>query len=235
MGRIARKRLGRGVYHVFNRAWERRQILATGADKQSFLDLLVRYAAAESLTVYHYSVMPNHYHLAVEAMEPAALSRWIGKVQRRYSLKHHQLHGGEGPLWQARFKSVLVDKEGYLGRLGRYIERNALRARIAGVNHPWDYAWCSASCYVLGAPDRLVAASAHPFWQSLGGSDESRREGFANFLRSGDEAREDELVFRDAAQVIGGRDFRSRVGWAAGRPTARRRGRPRKGGGELSC
>jgi len=34
------------------------------------------------------------------------------------------------PIWQGRYKSVIVQKANYLSRLGRYIELNPVRAGI---------------------------------------------------------------------------------------------------------
>ena len=62
---------------------------------------------------------------------------------------------GSGPLWVRRFRSILVQKEGYLERLGRYIERNGLRAGLVE-ERPWEYRFCSAGAYVDGKDDGLV-------------------------------------------------------------------------------
>ncbi len=65
-------------------------------------------------------------------------------------------------MWQGRFRSVTVQKEGYLGRLGRYIERNPVRAGIADT--PWGYGFSSAAFYVgRRKDDPFVVLSDHPF------------------------------------------------------------------------
>jgi len=161
MGRVPRNRLGRGVFHVMNRSINRRWILEDDADRQFFVDLLVRFRAGYALNVYHWAVMSNHFHLAVETLTLPDLSSYVGKVTRRFSTYHHRRYGGCGPLWVPRFKSVLVQKEGYLGRLGRYIERNGLRAGAVRTT-PWEYRFCSAAAYVSGRNDGLASPRRPP-------------------------------------------------------------------------
>ena len=48
-----------------------------------------------------------------------------------------------GGLWSGRFKSTLIDSQGYLGTCIRYVELNPVRAGI--VRRTADYAWSSAS------------------------------------------------------------------------------------------
>ena len=226
MGRIARHRLGRGVYHVLNRSLDGRWVLDDARAKRAFLDLAVRFAESERVTVYHWALMSNHYHLAVETLDIATLTRWLGLVQSRFSLWYHRQYGGKGPLWQRRFRSVLVEKSGYLGRLGRYSERNPVRAGIC--EKPWDYPWSSARAYVAGEPDALITPDAHPFWLSMGATNPERQACFAAWLLDESERHADEKLFHEGPPVIGSKSFLANARQANGRPQARPRGRPRK-------
>ncbi len=64
-------------------------------------------------------LMSNHFHLAVEVDRVEDLSYYQGQVCRRYIMDYHQRDGGSGYLWQGRFRSMLIEKAGYLERLGR--------------------------------------------------------------------------------------------------------------------
>ena len=185
MGRIGRRRLGRGVFHVFNRALDRRRVLADEADKQALLDQLARFAAERDCVVYHWCLMSNHFHLAVEALRVADLIYVVGQACRRFALLHHRRHGGCGYLWQGRFRSVLVQKAGYLGRLGVYIERNPLAAHVPGVSAASDYRWSSARAYVLGTADPLVDVAAHPEWAASGAEEAARQACYARLSQGG--------------------------------------------------
>jgi REP element-mobilizing transposase RayT len=98
--------MGRGVYHVFNRG------LNDALDRNFFVDLLRRLRNGFRLNVYHYVVMSNHFHLAVEVLDSRELSSYVGGVCSMYSRHWHRKNGGgHGPIWQGRFKSVVVQTE----------------------------------------------------------------------------------------------------------------------------
>ena len=164
MSRVPRRRLGGGVFHVINRAINRQWIFEEDEDKKAFLNLLVERARFYQLTVYHWAIMSNHYHLAAEFLRIEDLSAYIGKAQSLYCGYYHKKRDGAGTVWQGRFKSVVVQKEDYLNQLGRYIELNPVRAGI--VETPRDYRWSSARAYVLGEKDPLVKPSCHPIYNS---------------------------------------------------------------------
>jgi putative transposase len=208
-----------------NRGIDGRWIVETDTDKGFLRDLLIRFKADFDINVYHWAVLSSHFHLAIETLSTTDLSAYVGKVCRRYTLYHHDKHGGSGPLWVRRFQSVLVQKQGYLPRLGRYIERNGLRAGLTG--QPWQYTFCSAGAYIKGADDGLVEVNRHPIWGDLSRRQHKRRRAYAAFL--GDEAasQQDEPEFRSSAQVIGDEAFLANARRVNGRPTARGRGRPR--------
>jgi len=171
--------------------------------------------------------MSNHFHLAIEVMKTTDLSNYIGKVCRRYSMLWHSTHGGKGTIWQGRFKSILVEKEGYLERLGRYIERNPLRAQIENINYPWEYEWSSARYYGLGESDKLISGIEHPFWHRMGNSDEERRDRYRKYLMSEVERADDEALFRGHSPVIGNQSFKSIIQQRNDRLTSRKAGYPR--------
>ena len=124
MPRIPRRRLGPGVFHVMNRGLDRRWIFNSDEDKQWFVEELVNQRKHFQVHIYHWVIMSNHFHLAIESLKIEDLSAYIGNVCERYTQNIHKKHGGIGLLWQGRYKSKVVQKEGYLNRLGRYIERN---------------------------------------------------------------------------------------------------------------
>jgi len=226
MGRVPRNRLGPGVFHVLNRGINGQWIVETDTDKAFFRDLLVRFKRDFRINVYHWAVMSSHFHLAAETVSIGDLSAYVGKVCRRYALYHHGKYGGSGPLWVRRFRSILVQKEGYLQRLGRYIERNGFRAGIVS-QRPWDYTFCSAGAYVGGRDDGLVEVARHPIWDDLSVKHRKQRRSYAAFLLDEEGSLEDETVFRSAGRVIGDEVFMANTRRAKGRTTSRGRGRPR--------
>jgi putative transposase len=210
---------------VINRALDRRFIFADDEAKKLFLERLAHGGKSHEVTVYHWVIMSNHFHLAVEARQVSALARFLAEATRQYSQLHHRRHGGSGPLWERRFKSILVQKSGYLGKLGRYIERNPVRAGM--VEQAWDYPWSSARAYLTDQSDALVRPAESDFYQSMGETSEDRIGAYTQYLLTPQERADDETLFRSRAAVIGDDTFRANLSLQAGRLTARRVGRPR--------
>ncbi len=102
MARIARHKLGRGVFHIYNRAVDRHWIFSQEEDKEYFLSLLIRFVTPYPITIYHWAIMSNHFHIAAEALDINDLIKWLSKVSRGYTLYYHKNNGTTGLLWQDR-------------------------------------------------------------------------------------------------------------------------------------
>jgi putative transposase len=68
--------------------------------------------------------------------------RWFTVTHtQRWHAHHHT--AGAGPVYQGRFKSFLVQNEGHFLTVARYVERNALRAKLVtrAANWQWSSLW----------------------------------------------------------------------------------------------
>ncbi len=73
-------------------------------------------------------------------------------------------------LWEDRFKSSVVESDGYLLACYRYVEFNPVRAGL--VRDPGDYAWSSYAYRALGGEDVLI--QDHDIYLALGKTAEAR-------------------------------------------------------------
>jgi putative transposase len=209
------------MYHIFNRGSAKRDIFHNREDYQRFIEILSRYARDHELHVYHWALMPNHYHLLVELNCPERLSSIMAGIGRSYVHYHHRVHESVGHLWQGRFKSQPIEKGRYLLSCGRYIERNPVKASI--VNFAEDYFYSSAAYYVFGRPDGLTQED--PLFRSFGELPDQRREGYTEFMR--DFSREEDLLFENLEFPRGSDEFLCRLIRKRGLYLPRRTGRPR--------
>ena len=87
--------------------------------------------------------MPNHWHLLLWPRKDGDLSdvlRWITVTHtQRWHAHHHT--AGTGPVYQGRFKSFPVQNDAHFLTVARYVERNALRAKL--VTRAEDWQWSS--------------------------------------------------------------------------------------------
>jgi putative transposase len=86
--------------------------------------------------------------------------------------------GRTGALFEGRFRSCIVDSQGYFLRCQRYIEMNPVRAKM--VAHPAQYPWSSYRVNAEGRASDFVVP--HPEYGALGSSDEQRRERYRSLF-----------------------------------------------------
>lgn len=85
-----------------------------------------------------YCIMPTHIHLLVKQLYLNGISIFMNNVLNSYSRFFNTSHGRKGPLYEGRFKSVLVKDDSQLLHLSRYIHLNPVSAGI--VERPDDWA-----------------------------------------------------------------------------------------------
>lgn len=214
MGRISRLKAGRGVYHIYNRALNSTWILASPEERDRFLKILSYHIKRYPILVYHYCIMSDHFHLVLDG-DIHDISNFIAGCSSTYSKSWHFYHGGNGPLWQGRFKSILVQKELYLNRLGRYVEQNPLRAGMDSLVKAEDYKWSSAAAYVSGTPDFLVEPEKHPYRLNWGTSSGECGKNYAEYLKLPDP--DDSPLFRGIASCLGDEKFKASQAFSNGR------------------
>ncbi len=119
------------AYHVMTCGHNREVLFADPEDHRYFLGLLERYRRRYGFRLYHYCLMTNHLHLLVQPDDPRRLSALMAGLLLAYVRYVNRRSGFVGHLVQGRFKSPLIQREGYWLSCGRYTERNPLAAGLA--------------------------------------------------------------------------------------------------------
>jgi len=132
-------------YHITARGNRREKIFYSPRDKEVFLKRLKEMLIKYTMTCHAYCLMDNHYHLFIKTTKPN-LSRGIHYLNSSYTNWFRNKHQIIGPLFQGRFKSILVDADNYALILSAYIHLNPLRAGI--INQLEDYPWSSYLDYL---------------------------------------------------------------------------------------
>ncbi|MEK0267586.1 hypothetical protein QT383_16945 [Stenotrophomonas rhizophila] len=140
-------------------------------------------------------------------------------------------HVRSGTLLEGRFKSCLVDSDGYLLMVHRYIELNPVRAAM--VAFPEEYRWSSVRVY-LGLEHNPML-TPHPCYTLLGPTPEARANAYSEWLRASIQPDERERIVIYVAQerALGSPRFQDMVGRALQRSVVcRPAGRPVKETGD---
>ena len=91
-----------------------------------------------------YCIMDSHYHLILENSS-GRMSDFFRQLNGNFGMIYRKLHGEEGYVFQSRYKSTLIQAEGYLRIAIRYALLNPVRTGlVAKYDH---YPWSSASEY----------------------------------------------------------------------------------------
>lgn len=156
MPRRARVSTGGLAYHVLNRRVGRLRLFEKPADYQAFEKILHEAHERAGIRIAAYCLMPNHWHLLLWPRDDGELSevmRWITvtHTQRWHS---HRQSSGTGPVYQGRFKSFPVQTDEHFLTVARYVERNALRAKLVKRAEQWQ--WSSLWRWAQADP-KLVA------------------------------------------------------------------------------
>ena len=136
-----------GIYHVYNRGVEKRNIFLDNQDYQVFLYYLKSYLLSPENPIHKklpvrvrldfndfdlhkrirlmaYCLMPNHFHLMLKQLDEKAMTEFVKRLSNAYVRYFNEKYERIGSLFQGRYKAVSLDKENYFLHLTRYIHRN---------------------------------------------------------------------------------------------------------------
>jgi len=145
MSRVRRLTYAGAYYHVINRGINGIEIFHTPKDFNYYLKRVKKYSKEYGVDILAFALMPNHIHLLIHTPKDT-LSRMMKSLNTSYVVYFNKKYDRNGPLFQGRFKSIIVDKDAYLLEVTRYIHLQALRAGI--IQNLGDYPWTSYREYV---------------------------------------------------------------------------------------
>ncbi len=123
-------------YHVIARGNARGLVFMDDADRCRFVELLASVVERFSWVVYAYCLMGNHYHLVLETPR-GNLSAGMRHLNGCYAQYFNRRHSRCGHVFQARFRSILVETDSYLLTVCRYVVLNPVRARLCCQPDRW--------------------------------------------------------------------------------------------------
>jgi REP element-mobilizing transposase RayT len=142
MARSLRVEYPGAVYHVLNRGNYRKPVFETPEARDAFEACLFGACDRYGWRLYAYCTLSNHYHCALETTE-TNLSVGMQWLQSTFANRFNRAHQAHGHLFQGRFKSLIVERDEYLGPLIHYIHLNPIRANLATMDKPDTYRWSS--------------------------------------------------------------------------------------------
>ena len=215
MPRRPRLRIAGIPFHVIQRGNNRSPCFFVQADYYRYLGELGQLSREHGVAVHAYVLMTNHVHLLLTAQREDGVPQLMKFLGQRYVQYVNRRHERTGSLWEGRFRSCLVDTEGYLLTCHRYIETNPVRAGM--VRHPADYRWSSYRANAEGLPDALI--SPHAVIQALGETVEARRAAYRDLFEDSLSEPQLELIrsTTNSGFVLGNEHFQQRMASVLGK------------------
>ncbi|MES2790558.1 MAG: transposase [Planctomycetota bacterium] len=204
MPRSNRIDIANGLYHVTQRGLERRNIVLNEDDRSHWWRLFDRVACRFRWRIFAVALLDNHFHLYLRTPDPN-LSEGMRDLNGGYASSFNQRHEREGPLYQGRFKSVLVENDSHSWELSRYVHLNPYRA---GLTHdPFQYRWSSYHFYLNGSrkPDWLDTQTV---LAEFAGTAAGARLAYKRFVEAGMQtAPNNPLDAAEATGILGSAEF----------------------------
>ena len=123
------------MYHVSNYSLDDQRVFPSDRYYDQFLQSLADACARLNVEVHAYCLLRNQYHLVIKTPE-GNLSRFMRQVDGLYTQNYQKMKRSEGSLFKGRYKAVLVQAEGYLLPLSRYIHSKVKSSEL--VRYPFS-------------------------------------------------------------------------------------------------
>lgn len=143
MPRTARHAPGGMVFHVLNRGVGRMRLFLKDADFEAFERIVEKTLETCPMRICAYCLLSNHWHFVVWPEHDGELGAFMQKltITHARNWQENRRRVGYGHLYQGRYKSFPVESDDHFYQVVRYVERNALRARL--VTRAEDWRWSS--------------------------------------------------------------------------------------------
>ena len=141
MPRHLRRTPGGMVFHVINRSVGRHTIFHKSEDYAAFERVLAEAHARIPIRILAYTLMPNHWHFVLWPRTDEQVPEFVKWMSHTHTQRWHAHYhiSGTGHLYQGRYKSFPIQSGLYLLVVLRYVERNALRAKMVARAEDWPW------------------------------------------------------------------------------------------------
>lgn len=110
------------------------------------LQISVRKPKNKLIDIIAYCIMPTHMHFVLKELKDGGIIQFINLISKSYSKYFNVKYRRKGPLWESRFKNILIKSDEQLIHLTRYIHLNPVTAFL--INDPCEWKYSSYKEYI---------------------------------------------------------------------------------------
>ncbi len=139
MARSKRIEYKGAIYHLIQRGSNKEFIFKNDIYKGYLIKLIKEAKEKYEFNFYGYVIMSNHYHLLTQTID-IPVSKIMHKINLDYAKYYNYKENRTGPVFENRYKGILVENETYLLQLLKYIHLNPVKAGICPSvdNYKWS-------------------------------------------------------------------------------------------------
>jgi len=126
-------------YHICNRGVNANTIFFSHDNYIYCMRLIEKNSKRYLVTFIAYCLLPNHFHFLLKPEKDNNISQFMNSLFGSYTQAVNKQLARQGPLFQGRFRAVLVDREEYLIHLARYIHLNPVMAKLINTAQEWPF------------------------------------------------------------------------------------------------
>jgi REP element-mobilizing transposase RayT len=157
MPRKPRPELAGGIFHVYARGNDRRELFLDSTDRRTYLRLLGQTTRAKRWRSLAYCLMPNHVHLLIETPD-GNLAAGMHALHSPYAKAFNKRHGRTGHVFEKRYGAVPVTTDAYMLTVVRYIAMNPVSAGIVSRAADWTWSSHRGMSGEVGSPSWLATS-----------------------------------------------------------------------------
>jgi REP element-mobilizing transposase RayT len=172
------------IHHVTARGDRREPIFVDDTDREQLLSRLALIVGRFELTCTAYCLMPNHYHVLLQATR-GDLARAMQQLNGWYTQAFNRRHGTVGHVFQGRYHATPVRNDSHLLELSRYIVLNPVRAGLCAEPSSWRWSSYRATAGLSSAP---VFVRTDAMLGLFGANRRDAAERYRAFVRDGSQS-----------------------------------------------
>lgn len=226
MARLPRLAVPGEVHCVSLRGNNGQPVFMDSADRQQWLNLLQAQATREQVLVHGFALTESDIHLLLTPQTTMGLTRFMQGLGRSYVRAFNQRHGRSGTLWEGRYRSTVLQAEGYL--LDTMALLDCLPVLRNEAATPQESRWTSHAHYTGARADKWLSPHAQ-VW-ALGNTPFAREAAYVEHVarQCGSPAQRLLLERVHKGWALGNAPFLDALAEATGRRVTREKpGRPR--------
>ena len=188
------------IFHIFTRSIAGFKVFSEHSGLQRFIGLMIYYndnslkmkfsdyieltptakrlndrsSNNQIVQIIAYCLMPTHLHFVLKQLKDRGISVYMSGILNSYTRYFNVSHSRKGPLWESKFKNVLIRNEDQLLHLTRYIHLNPTSANLVTKPEEWEY---SSYCEYINEKPKTVVCD-------LGGILEVSPDRYRTFVNS---------------------------------------------------